>query len=366
MKYILFVLVSLSFFGCNQTISHQPTDNTNTDKPVPTSQEIKTETPPKETLAIEATKIQTPDETFKPRFRGEDSPLSFHSFMKQKFEGSNFTLGKKLEDFETHESFFATYTSNKLTISGTIHIPKGKGKYPLLILNHGYFPPETYTNGYGFGREQKYFAQNGYVAFHIDYRGYALSDKDPEALGGRRLGYLGYSADAINAVYALKEANLPQIDTSRIGFFGHSMGGGVALNAITAQPDLVQAAVIWGSVSGDYQKNFEQWTRNNFDSQNQEIFETHFGSLDDPLSFKALSSQNYFERIKTPISLHHGTLDEDVPIEWSQETVSILESLNKDFEYFEYESAPHVFWNQYWDTAIENTRIFFDKHLKNL
>ncbi|MCF7906187.1 alpha/beta fold hydrolase [Candidatus Gracilibacteria bacterium] len=296
--------------------------------------------------------------------RGEESEYSFHSLMDQDFEGTDFTVGGLLEEYDTHKSYYATYRSNGLKISGTLHVPRGKGPFPVLVLNHGYFPPESYTNGYGFGREQKYFARHGYVVLHIDYRGYGYSDDDPSALGRQRWGYAGYTTDTINAILALQNANLPFTDMSRVGMFGHSLGGAVTLNAITAKPDLIDAAVIWGSSSGDYQKNFEQWSRRGLSAEAQEIFEEHFGSIDESESFRALSAQTYFDRIQTPISMHHGTADDDVPLEWSHSTRDILESLGKEVEYHEYPEAGHVFWGEYWDQAVENSREFFDEYLK--
>ncbi|MCF7812532.1 alpha/beta fold hydrolase [Candidatus Gracilibacteria bacterium] len=294
----------------------------------------------------------------------EDHPLSFRSFWQQDFEGTDFTIGKLLSTYETHKSYFITYQSNGLKISGTLHVPEGEGPFPVLILNHGYFPPNTYTNGYGFGREQKYFARHGYVVLHIDYRGYAYSDDDTFGLNSQRWGYTGYATDAINAVLALKNASLEYTDMSRVGMFGHSLGGAVTLNVIAANPDLIDAAVIWGSSSGDYQKNFEQWSRRRLTEEAQKTFEKVFGDIDDSQSFRALSSQTYFDRIQTPISIHHGTVDDDVPITWSQSTRDILRDLDKDIEHFEYEGAEHVFWGEYWNQAIKNSRVFFDTHLK--
>ncbi len=99
--------------------------------------------------------------------------------------------------------------------------------------------------------------------------------------------------------------------------------------------------------------------------ENRKLFEETFGSIDDAESFRALSAQTYFDRIKTPLSMHHGTADDDVPIEWSRSTRDILKSLGKEVEYHEYDGALHVFWGAYWDEAVEDAREFFDGYLKN-
>ena len=51
----------------------------------------------------------------------------------------------------------------------------------------------------------------------------------------------------------MREARLPGVDAERVGMLGHSMGGGVTLNALTAMPGLVDAAVLFAPVSGDYE-----------------------------------------------------------------------------------------------------------------
>lgn len=298
-----------------------------------------------------------------PDIPGEISALSLKSFFHQKFEGGNFTIGNVLTDWGTHKSYYATYNSNGLKISGTWHVPKGEGPFPLIILNHGYFPPSEYTNGYGFGREQKYFAQQGYAVLHTDYRGYAYSDKDPLAYTGRRLGYTGYSADAINAILAIKAANLDYVDAERVVMFGHSMGGGVTLNAALARPDLIDVAVLWGPVSSDTYDNFSKWSLDRISDEGREVFAQEFGALDDPKSFKALSARTYLDRLQTPLLIQQGTADDSCPVAWARATDRALADLNKDYQYIEYEGYPHVFWNERWNQAIKDASTFMDENL---
>lgn len=352
---ILFLGVSVFLAGCNTAKKNLIQDTILAPSVVVTKNKSRNKSRSFSTLNSE--KIDT---NF---LRGEDSEWSFKSFVAGAFVGTDFLVGKLLADRPKHQSYYATYMSNGLKISATWHVPKADGPHPVVILNHGYFPPATYTNGYGFGREQKYLADRGYAVLHIDYRGYGFSDKDLAAHHGQRFGYMGYATDAVNAVNAVRAADLATINTTRIAMLGHSMGGGVTLSVITAQPDLLDAAVIWGATSGNYQKNFEQWSRERLTDGAKKIFETDFGSINDPDSFKALSSNNYFDRIKTPLSIHHGVLDEDVPVEWSRETVSILVSLDKDFEYIEHDDYGHVFWGDDWINVMEQSEKFLRKYL---
>lgn len=356
----IFWLVSLFFFlGCSSVPSEEP---------------LITLDPPEEAAVIDLVEpiensaadivVETSQSIEEEdSLRGEDSYLSLKTFLEGPFIGEEFTVGDLRKDWGTHKTYYATYKSDGLKISSTFHVPEGEGPFPVLILNHGYFPQETYKNGYGFGREQKYFAQKGYAVLHIDYRGYSFSDKDPEAYTGRRFGYTGYSADAVNAVVALKAAGLPYLDMDRVGMFGHSMGGGVTFNASLARPDLIKASVVWGPVSAKYEDNYLKWTSGRMTPEATEVFESQFGPLEDPDSFRALSPYEYLDRLEVPLLIQHGTADESCPVEWSRVLVDRLQDLGKDYEYLEYEGAPHVLWYDYWDMAVLDASLFFEKHL---
>ena len=123
------------------------------------------------------------------------------------------------------------------------------------MLNHGYIEPSIYVTGQGLAREQDWLARAGFVVLHTDYRGHAASDPAPPLDRETRLGY---TRDAINAVLALERE--PYVDPDRMAMLGRSMGGGVTLNALVAQPGLVDAAVIYASVSSRYLDNLRHFT----------------------------------------------------------------------------------------------------------
>ena len=362
----MFVLVLLA--GCSQTPTTEIDTNQGLDTELTGTVEAqKSDTEPiiKSQRPLVAETAATPvleTKSVVSKLPGEDSVHSFKTFLEKGFVGTDFTVGNLLTDWGTHKSYFATYSSNGLKISGTWHVPNGVGPFPVLILNHGYFPPETYTNGYGFGREQKYFAGQGYAVFHTDYRGYAFSDPAPE--NQRLWGDLGAATDAINAGLAIKNANLDFIDNDNMGLFGHSLGGGVALNAALAKPDLFKVGVMWGPVSSNYWDNFNQWRREGVTSEQIELFEETFGSIDDEKSFTALSAFPYLDRLEVPLLIQHGTADESCPVEWSQFTFQELQRLGKNAEYIEYDGYPHVFWNENWNIAIEDANDYIENFLK--
>ena len=127
-----------------------------------------------------------------------------------------------------------------------LNVPTGRGPFPAVVLAHGYIDPAFYVRGQGMTRERGYLASRGYIALHVDYRNHAESDDDPNYQNRMRLGY---SADVINAVKALRASREVPVDDDRMALFGRSMGGGVILKALVAEPGLVQAAAPWASVS---------------------------------------------------------------------------------------------------------------------
>ena len=98
------------------------------------------------------------------------------------------------------------------------------------------------------------FAQRGYAALSIDWRGQGIADK---LLKDRRIGHVGkftdYQAD-LRAVMSLAEAQ----DMPKPWFLlGHSMGGAIGLRAImTASPFKAAAfsAPMWGIGMSTWQK----------------------------------------------------------------------------------------------------------------
>lgn len=290
-------------------------------------------------------------------------PVSLAALMAQSPTGSDFQLGRVLDENSAYTRHFITYESDSLTISGIMHIPKGTpplAGWPLLFLNHGYIDPAIYTNGRGLKREQDYFARRGYAVIHSDYRNHAESDDDPENEVKFRLGY---TRDVINAIEAVREAQLAYLDAHRIGMLGHSMGGGVTLNTLVVAPTLVDAAVLFAPVSANYVRNYERWTKRDSETGKQ-IIATYGTPEENPELWNGVSAKNYFQRIETPIQTHHGTVDESVERKWSDELDLWLTEAGKQHEYFIYPGEPHEFIDA-WPLVMRRSLDFFDRYVKN-
>jgi dipeptidyl aminopeptidase/acylaminoacyl peptidase len=289
-------------------------------------------------------------------------PISVEALIQKSYNGDKLKLGRVLLRTDDYTKRIVTYRSEKLTVSGVMLIPHGDGPFPVLVLNHGYIDPDTYFPGQGMPREHDYLARQGYVVFHTDYRGHASGDDDPGVDYELRLPY---AVDTINAVYAVKRSELDFLDGDRVGWLGRSMGGNVTLNAMVAQPNLVDAAVIYASTSALAAQNWKQFSSDSDDrrSVNRKIDRTYGLPEDNPKFWRAASPKTYFDRVNDPLMVHHGTSDDTCPIEWSTDIVETLEEKGKDVTFHRYRGSGHTFEGAAWQRAIERTTDFFDEHL---
>lgn len=287
-------------------------------------------------------------------------PASLMALQNRQPNGSDFVLGQLLTENQYYQRHFITYESDTIKISGIMNIPKGNGPFPVLILNHGYIDPGEYTNGRGLKREQDYFARHGYVVVHPDYRNHAESDRITDSEVGFRSGY---TEDVINAIDALKHANLPLIDTSRIGMLGHSMGGGIALNVIVTKPDLIRSVVLFAPVSSDMRDNYLRWMIPNAEAK--EAVESEFGRPEsNPALWDSLSASTFLDSVAVPVLIHHGTSDDSVPLAWSEKLAETLKQNEKNVTLFIYPGEAHEFGPS-WSQVMERSVRFFDQTVKN-
>jgi len=105
------------------------------------------------------------------------------------------------------------------TIYGTIYMPKGEGKYPAVILSHGY-------NGVNsdFIKECRYFAENGYVAYAFDFCGGSTRSKSSGATTDMTL--FTEKNDLLTVFENI--SSLDNVDAEQIFLFGGSQGGMVS------------------------------------------------------------------------------------------------------------------------------------------
>ena len=279
-------------------------------------------------------------------------PQSLPALFDESLTGGDLRRGRLLGDFGSYRSYEATFRSGDLTISGVLNVPAGRGPFPAVVLNHGYIEPSVYVTGQGMTREQDYLARAGFVVLHNDYRGHAGSDDVEQTDLEFRLGY---TRDAIAAVKALR--GMPEVRDDQVALAGRSMGGGVVFNALVVDPDLVDAAVVWASVSTRYIDNFRQWTEPERPDRAAEVTERWGTVEENPEFWAGLSSRTYFDRIEAAVLMHHGTLDESCPYPWALATRDALRRADVDVNFQSYAGEYHTFFRD-WELSMQRTVDF--------
>jgi dipeptidyl aminopeptidase/acylaminoacyl peptidase len=288
---------------------------------------------------------------------------------QQTHRGDRLRLGAVREDTAAYTSYDVTYRSRSttprgeesLTISGVLNVPKGRGPFPAVVLAHGYIDPAVYERGQGMTRERGYLAARGYIALHVDYRNHAESDDDPRYQVRMRLGY---SADVINAVKALQDSTEVPVADDRIALFGRSMGGGVILKALVAEPGLVRAAAPWASVSSLEGENYDRFQRDDpaDTSRPDDPGRVHGLPEENPEFWLANSSRPYLDRITEPVLMVHGRVDDTCPPRWATATHRALVRAGVNSQIAWYDDG-HAFGPAF-NAAMDRTIRFFDQHLR--
>ncbi|HEX9798156.1 MAG TPA: alpha/beta fold hydrolase [Anaerolineales bacterium] len=248
------------------------------------------------------------------------------------------------------------YPSDGLTVHGFMNLPAGEGPLPVVVVLHGYVSPLGYETLAYSGRYADALAEAGFLVLHPNYRDYPPSDVGPNPFR------IGYATDVLNLLAIVRQTAgapgpLAQADGQSIGLFGHSMGGGIGLRAITVDPQ-IRAAVLYGSMSGDERLNYEKIVEWSGGRAGWAELNTTQADL------RRISPIDHLDRIEAAVSLHHGELDETVPPIWSEDLCQRLAALDKPVECFSYSRMPHTFYGEGERLLLERAIAFFDQHLR--
>jgi dipeptidyl aminopeptidase/acylaminoacyl peptidase len=207
-----------------------------------------------------------------------------------------------------------SWPSNGQTMTGLISMPDGNGPFPIVVVNHGFIPPERYGEGQDsliFGEPM---AQHGFISVAPNWPGYIGSGPAPPDLPS----IVGQAVTALDLLSSVR--TLPQADSSKVAFVGHSNGGGISEIAMVVDPR-IKAVVLHAPVSSDMADNAHKWWLSRADS---------VGSLGTPESnpegYRHLSPRNYFEASQAHVLIVQGTADHTIPRPWTEATYAALQA----------------------------------------
>ncbi len=305
----------------------------------------------------------------------DPNALSIDALRARPYGGSGVKITRVVFTSEAYRQVLIEYPSDGLRITGVMNIPRGLGPFPVVILNHGYFKPAEYKTGDGTSRAADTFARHGYLTIASDYRCYAGSQC------GANPFYIGYAIDVLNLIAQLP--SLPDADPTRVGIWGHSMGGGIT-NRVLAIDDSIKVAALYGALTGDDEVHYcwlrgcravTTTTREPRAVARLEQVDPDFAlGLPTPLAtangsspyheiFLKSSPSRYLQYVRAAVIIHHGEADDTVPIEWSVDLANALAARGKSVTLHTYPGEGHVFAGWGWQLFMTRTLAFFDEYL---
>jgi len=281
------------------------------------------------------------------------------------------SLGERtrLSQNSSYTSYLTSYDSDGLKINSLLTIPQGEepeGGWPAIIFIHGYIPPSLYETQSNYSAYVDYLAENGFVVFKIDLRGHDNSQ------GGASGAYYSgdYIIDTLNARAALAKSDF--VNPEKIGLWGHSMAGNVAMRSLAVQPD-IPAVVIWAGAVYTYEDMQALGLNDNSYRPPQESSERRrkreelravHGDFDKESPFwKQVPPTNYLDKIRGAIEIHHATDDPVVSVEYSRNLMNILDKTSISHQLYEYSSGGHNIEGASFNQAMQRTVEFFEEEL---
>jgi dienelactone hydrolase len=281
--------------------------------------------------------------------------LTIDYLANRDYGGGELQIVETLQQTSLYTRYLVTYPSEGLTIYGFMDVPVAEGSFPVVIAIHGYIDPDIYqTLDYTTGNADA-IARAGYLVIHPNLRGYPPSDNGPN------LFRVGMAVDVLNLIAIVKEQAgepgvLEKASAQALGLWGHSMGGGIAIRVITVSAD-VNAAVLYGAMSGDEKRNFEAiygWSDGERGTEELNVPDQ---------ALQRISPIYYLDRIQAAVSIHHGGSDELVPLEWSQDLCQRLRELGTTVECFTYKGQPHTLYGAGEQLFNQRAVEFFNRNL---
>lgn len=250
---------------------------------------------------------------------------------------------------------FGTLTSSdgKATLYYKLYKPKNMApgkKYPVIVNVYGGPHAQRVRNIWQGADFTQYMLQQGYIVFQLDnrgsnYRGTAFEFPIYEKLGQVEVD------DQITGVKYLQ--TLPFVDKDRVGIYGHSYGGYMALMTMFKAGDYFKAGVSGAPVT--------DWL----------LYDTHYTEryLNHPKAntggYEKSSVFPYVGGLNGPLMIYHGMADDNVLFTNTTKLIKALQDENKQFELMTYPGSKHSMRGKKVKVHLNYTIMnFFNRHFK--
>lgn len=261
---------------------------------------------------------------------------------------------------EDYQQFTGRDGSTRLSISVLRPEKRNPNGNPVIVFVHGAGSLQNVYKGWSnnYWREymfHQYLTKLGYYVMEVDYRhstGYGRKFREDVT------NWMGkYETQDIEDGLAYLADNFDKADTSRVGIYGGSYGGFMALYAVGVAPEHFDAAAGLRSVT-----NWE-----NYYYANPSYTLPRLGSPErDSLNYARSSPLTYADSLEKPVLLLHGLIDNNVGFQDAAQYIEkLIQSGHKDFEMMMYPSERHSFRDEdSWYDEYSRILAFFEKHLR--
>ncbi len=234
---------------------------------------------------------------------------------------------------EVKMEFFSFPNDGGTHLNGYMIKPAGfdpAKKYPLFMTQYSGPGSQSVSNrAGGWDGMSKPILDAGYIVVCVDGRGTGFRGEEFKKCTYGQLGKYE-TEDQISAAKYL--GSLPYVDSSRIGIYGWSYGGFMALNCILKGADVFKLAVAVAPVTS--------WRY--YDSIYTEIYNGL--PQDNPGGYDDNSPINFAENLKGKLLLVHGSGDDNVHVQNSFEMAKALVKAGKQFDMMIYPDDNHSMW----------------------
>lgn len=305
----------------------------------------------------------------------KEKPLlayTFDNLKKTQFPKSDIKLDRpysqtadstsQIFSFETPKTPNNTHMDR---VSGLMNIPKKPGKYPVIVMLRGFVPDEIYEPGIGTQHVAEAMAEHGFITLAPDFLGFGQSSATSKDSFESRfqtyttaltlLSSLSRLNDGLQASYS----GTISADLARIGIWGHSNGGHIALSVL-ALSGVDYPTVLWAPVSKSFPYSILYYT-DEADDQGKAL-RAALANFERDYDVDLFSPSNYYQWIKAPISIYQGNKDEEVPQWWSRDLETILKKDGVDTSYHVYDGDHNMIPS--WSEAVKDSIEFFDVHFE--
>lgn len=183
-------------------------------------------------------------------------PATIDELTRQRYGGGLLSIERVLERNSSFTRYLVRYPSDGLQMYGFMNVPNREGRFPVVVVIHGYVNPAAYRTLTYTTRYADALAQAGFITLHPNLRGHGLSQGSPEQSPWR----IQYAQEILDLVAIIRaQAGSGPLVKARpsIGLMGHSMGGGIAQRVAVVDPT-IRALLLYGTMHGNDLKNAQQ------------------------------------------------------------------------------------------------------------